>query len=453
MRWRRLIIPGILFLALLIAGSIYLLNTPRLISGFPRDDAFGVPASESLRIEFSRPINVASLESHFAITPNIEGTLESEGKRVVFTPHDGWPYGETIRVEISAGVISDKGLPLLSGEVWTFTISNPLIAYLWPSDGPADIYALDPETGEILRFTQETHGVLDYAVSIDGLSIYYSAMVDGNDSRIYHFDRSQGTTSIVVECQASICRSPIPSPDGSALAYEHHKSSGVRIQVWSVILPDGESNLVGPTDHQTSSPSWSSQGMLVFYDHDEEAYIFLNIDSTPWITVHNETGEIGAWHPNGQTFIAPEVSLVSLNGDGDDSHSRSIASSQLVLYEIFNGTSQNLSQEVLLEDVAPQFSPSGSLIVFARKQLDITHWSPGRQIWIMASDGSNARPLTDSPEYQHTEISFDPIGSQIVYLRFNQTTLTDPPEIWLMSVDGSENLRLVIGGYNPIWIP
>ena len=453
MRWKRWIIPILFLVVVLGAGLVYVLNTPRLVSGYPGVDAHGVPASESLRMEFSKPIDIDSLQTHLTISPSIEGSFTAEDRQIIFTPQDGWPRGKTIRIEISAGWVSESGLPLLAGESWTFTISNYLIAYLWPSDGPADIYALDPETGEILRFTQEPSGVLDFSVSVDGLSIYYTAMVDGIDSRIYRIDRGQGTTSVVLECQGSLCRSPIPSPDGSILAYERHSSSEIGVQVWLIMSGDGEPYLAGQAPHQTSSPMWSSQGLLVFYDHDENAYIFTENGSDQTIIVHNETGEHGTWHPSGQLFIAPEVSLVSVVDDDDESQIRNIASSHLIEYGLYTEISNNLSQEILLEDVAPQFSPSGLQIVFARKQLDVEHWSPGRQIWIMASDGGNAHPLTDSPEYQHTEMSFSPDGSQIAYLRFNQTTLTDPPEIWLVDVDGSDAMRLVIGGYSPQWIP
>ncbi len=37
-------------------------------------------------------------------------------------------------------------------------------------------------------------------------------------------------------------------------------------------------------------------------------------------------------------------------------------------------------------------------------------------------------------------------------VRFNVTVITEPPEIWLVGLDGSA-IRLIIGGYQPAWIP
>jgi hypothetical protein len=37
---------------------------------------------------------------------------------------------------------------------WNFIVNEAMLAYLWPSDGRADIYALTPTTGEIRQFTR-----------------------------------------------------------------------------------------------------------------------------------------------------------------------------------------------------------------------------------------------------------------------------------------------------------
>jgi Tol biopolymer transport system component len=71
----------------------------------------------------------------------------------------------------------------------------------------------------------------------------------------------------------------------------------------------------------------------------------------------------------------------------------------------------------------------------------------------MSEDGSNARLLSDDPNYNHYDFAWSPDGHQIAYLRFDQVSLNKPPELWLVNADGSEAIQLVIGGYNPRWIP
>ena len=44
----------------------------------------------------------------------------------------------------------------------------------------------------------------------------------------------------------------------------------------------------------------------------------------------------------------------------------------------------------MVEDVSPVFSPDGKWIAFARRYLDPLRWTPGRQVWLMRADGTEA---------------------------------------------------------------
>ena len=71
----------------------------------------------------------------------------------------------------------------------------------------------------------------------------------------------------------------------------------------------------------------------------------------------------------------------------------------------------------------------------------------------MQPDGTGPSALIDDPSFSHSGFAWSPDGRQLAYLRFNQDTLTDPPELWIMNADGSNPQQLVIGGYAPQWIP
>ena len=79
-----------------------------------------------------------------------------------------------------------------------------------------------------------------------------------------------------------------------------------------------------------------------------------------------------------------------------------------------------------LEDTSPAYSPDGASLAFARKYLDVTRWTPGRQIWLMNSDGSGARPLTQDPYFNHFNMVWDPDGDQIAYVRFDENSTNRP---------------------------
>jgi Tol biopolymer transport system component len=118
-----------------------------------------------------------------------------------------------------------------------------------------------------------------------------------------------------------------------------------------------------------------------------------------------------------------------------------------------DGVARDLSQGPVVEDTSPAFSPDGSLIAFARKFLDAARWTPGRQIWIMGANGEDPHPVSDTPFYNYSAFAWRPDGKQLAYIRFNQDSPTQPPEIWLVKADGSDPQQLVTGGFEPQWIP
>jgi hypothetical protein len=71
----------------------------------------------------------------------------------------------------------------------------------------------------------------------------------------------------------------------------------------------------------------------------------------------------------------------------------------------------------------------------------------------MNPDGSNPHQITDEPDYNHYELAWSWDSHMLAYVRFDETKLFEPPELWMISADGSNPIQLVIGGYSPLWIP
>jgi dipeptidyl aminopeptidase/acylaminoacyl peptidase len=212
-----------------------------------------------------------------------------------------------------------------------------------------------------------------------------------------------------------------------------------------------KSTLAGNALHETLLPSWSSNGLLCFYDKNAAAYLFLDPVSQDIITLPNQTGQAGNWHPDGGSFIAPEIMFLKTSEAIDDLEQ--IASSHLMLFNITDGSVQDLTPGEEIEDVNPVFSPDGQQLVFARKFLDVVRWTPGRQIWLLDLKDGIPQQLLQEPLYNHFDFSWNPNGEQIAYVRFNQSTLNEPPEIWLIDLRSGLNTRLVINGYAPRWVP
>ncbi len=449
---------GVVVVALGTA-AVYLLGRPRLVEAAPEDGAQIVPAGAPLRITFSHRMDPESVARSLSIEPQVEGEIAWEGSTLVFTPDGLWPSGETVRVRLGTGArtagLLSFGLP--EPESWSFTIGQPRLVYLYPFEGPADLYLLNLETGEIERLTTSAGTVLDFSVIPGGLTIFYTLSRGDGSSQIFRLDMLNRESTPVLDCPQARCSSPRPSPDGAWLAYERTLLEGEPEypQVWLLSLqaPESEPVLVAEAGHETQSPAWSSGGWLAYRDNNEKAFIFFDPDSGERERFDNANGLAGVWSPDGENFITSEVvTLIEQNPNTLPDFS-SIPSSHLLRYNRQAGRVEDLTLRDNLEDATPVYSPDGSLLAFGRKYLDIAHWTPGRQIWIMRADGSEAQPLTEEPHHNHYNFAWHPAGGQLAYVRFNQTLLIEPPELWLIEVGSGRARQLITGGYAPQWIP
>jgi Tol biopolymer transport system component len=305
--------------------------------------------------------------------------------------------------------------------------------------------------------------VQDYSTTRDGKSIFFNTSLGNGGSIIYRLDRPDGKPQVLFTCPDAQCRYPYVSPGGDYLAYERTDLSasgqaGVP-RVWLLQLPPNggpevtprAAVLVGPSDHRTQQPQWSTKGLLTYYDYTDAAFVVQDVQSREVARFPSQTGIPGEWDAQGDRYVFPEIYSNEIS-DPNLTGLENIPSSRLLEYYL-DGTQVDLTQADDVEDSSPVYMPDGSKLYFARKFLDIQRWTPGRQIWRMNADGSGAIAMTDEPYHNHYDLAWSPDGAHLAYVRFNKDALTEPPELWMMDADGSNATRLVTSGYLPQWIP
>ena len=452
---------AIVLVVLILAGMVTYawMRSPKLIDEYPHASAADVPVTTQIRLVFSVPMNHESVMNHLTIEPTLEGEYQWDKNTLTFTPSQSWPNGGEVFLQLEEGAKATNWLAFpMKGESWTFTTREANLAYLWPSDGPANIYALNPKAGEIHQFTEKM-GVLEFTTSNDGINIYFSASNAQGGSDLYQIDlideANSGDISYrptkLLDCGSAQCRSPAVSFDEMNLAYEYlipdPKGGLGPAQIWLLSLSDLQAKPVGQATHETVQPAWSSKGWLAFYDRTSQVYEVVNPKENVRVQLLNQTGQPGNWSPNGELYLAPEIMYYPATGDTET------GISHLLQYGIKAETAGDLSKADNVEDVEGKYSPNGESIAFARKYLDMERWSWGRQIWIMGPDGSNAYKITDEPDYNHYDLAWSWDSQYIAYVRFDETKLYEPPELWMINADGSNPIQLVVGGYSPLWIP
>jgi Tol biopolymer transport system component len=69
------------------------------------------------------------------------------------------------------------------------------------------------------------------------------------------------------------------------------------------------------------------------------------------------------------------------------------------------------------------------------------------KLYVMGSDGTNQRRLTNTPE-DEAALAWSPDGEKIAYA----TDVGADPSIWVIDADGSDRTRLTDGNW-PSWFP
>lgn len=469
-------IPLVIILILALLAGYYFLSAPQIKSFSPADGTTSNPGNSVIRLVFSRQMNPESVSSRFQISPTLPGSITWQGDTMIFTPDQPWEPGQTIWVEFEGGArpASNLSAPLGDGVSWSFSIRRPLVVYQYPSAGISNLYVIDPATLEKQQLTAETGGILGYDIDREGNAVYYSTSRENGGSAIYRLNLSgstlnsdsqgkgivnAGSPHLILECLHASCRAPRISPGGNLLAYEQTAAAGSEgakfPQVWIYNLGGGSTGapqLAGEEGHQTLLPHWSPDGVLAFYDKDLAAFIFFNPATGETLSFPNQTGEQGSWHPGGNYYTAPEISFVSGASDVE-SGLETLAVSQLIRFDMTDKSSLNLSPDGYVEDTYPAYSPDGTALVFSRKYLDDSSWTPGRQIWILPEDNSQAVQYTFNPNIHYYDFSWSPDSHRLAYARVDQTRLTDPPEIWILDPQTGTSEELVKGGFSPRWIP
>ncbi len=457
-----LILIGAVGLFFLIA-----LFSPRVLTAAPPGEAVQVPALVPVSLTFSQSMDAVSVESRLSIQPMTEGKYSWIGNTIQFQPFEPWPAGTEVTVTLQPGARSRGFLPLLSTYSFSFSIGSPRIAYLWPDDGPADIYAVTLDGSEVTRITETEGSVIDFSISASRANLVYAELRSEGGTTLSLINLADGNEQELYNCEVpEQCSRAVLSPGGSLLAFEKTtpaareagEERGSR-EVWVLDLETTEAFRVSPQDHEASNPAWSLQNDLAYYNHTLQAAAVvdprLGADEALLRLIPATVDSSLEWKPDGSALLFPQLFFEEGRYVLVGVENIPVFHSHITYHDIRGDLTIDLSgdRDGLVEDSNPVYDPSGQWIAFTRKYLEPERWTLGRQIWVMAADASERRILINDPDYQHASLVWSPDSTRIVYTRFNQSDLFDPVEIWMVDLDSGNNELLVRGGYAPQWIP
>ena len=282
------------------------------------------------------------------------------------------------------------------------------------------------------------------ACQTSGHGIVYVSEVDG-DAEIYEVDPDSGDSSLVTLRPSSTESGPRWSPDGKHIAFVSDDLGNLNIYVINRADFD-ETDVVAiavltSSEGNEESPRWNADSDQLAYvtdlDGHSDVYVKSLEGESPVRITSSDTEEfLGDWSPDGQW-------LVFSRRGGEDSQGLWLR----------NPAGVNLFQLTSGNDLAPVWSPDGDAIAFVRNV------DGNRDIYLLLPEDDDdwrgpvkAEPLITSPEADHSP-AWAPDGDTLAYV----SNRDGNPEIYVVETDDDNPpLRLTTNeaeDSQPVWSP
>jgi Tol biopolymer transport system component len=330
------------------------------------------------------------------------------------------------------------------------------------------LFAIKPGDGSIRVIREQscsTSGsdcptVKEMSWSPDGARLAYTF-----GTGLYLFDSSNGSerllpTGVAVDGGSR----PAWSPDGRELAFVSLKteveaepgrsvptgSSSTPSDLHVINLDTGSVSRL-TTDRQTADPAWAPGPRLVYSSVIERHWELFIVDpggehrrlSDGFATVNRRA----SWSPNGALIAFLRV------GAGSEAHLNTIRPDGSGLREL-----SSLPIDIVL-GTPPAWSPDGSMLAVTtslNSPVDLlTGNKPGRDVYLVATDGSSERRLTESGERGVSDRApaWSADGSRLAFESLERERAFESG-LYTVRADGTCETRIgAIEGWRPVWQP
>lgn len=247
------------------------------------------------------------------------------------------------------------------------------------------------------------------------------------------------------------------SPDGARLAYDQLVElplSGYYYRRASLWVADVDAatrpvELWSSTTDGAVLAGWSADSQYVLFWLDPQFANSVMNDALPLYSVAVSGGEARRL-PFGLRYgelweAAPSGEVIAMTEGGDRF---TYTLKRIALVDVATGATTYLTDRDTAA-LQPAWSPDGRQIAFASQPdkgmvggdgNELTKLEADRRIWVMNSDGSDKRQLTDDPEYRDERPLWSRDGSQILFVRLDGEMRAS---LWPVSSSGGEPQQVV----------
>ncbi|MCD4687268.1 MAG: hypothetical protein K8S97_15175, partial [Anaerolineae bacterium] len=333
----------------------------------------------------------------------------------------------------------------------TFSLDDEQIVYLdTDSANRYQVYSIPARGGETNALTDEPFGVWSYALAPDETSIVYTAAGERGISHIWQIDVDGANRRRLLTCENATCSQVIWSPDATRIVYEKLEAGSPLspLSITALWWYDLASGTTGPVFRDSQLPSysaaWSPDGQWLSYltANTTDVQIY-NLNDGSSLTLPRQTGNAVVWSPDATALLVTTL-MRNDNETGFFSH--------LMHYDLATDSTTDLTTESGIGDTWNAWSPDGAWIAVIRRVYDGPNAAFGDHLWIMRTDGSDARQLTDTPDVVHGTPVWSPDSHYLTFQRYTLAGAEGLPGIWRLDTVTGDIKHIAPSGTKPTWI-
>ena len=331
----------------------------------------------------------------------------------------------------------------------SFDMQKANVIYLATGENNQIQLFIIPASGGDPQPVNEEGTVLSYSV-VPGYSAVIYVTTDGkNGTRLWQWTPATATQEIILECPNVLCSNVVLSPDGSGLLYGRLETdaitnpSGIQ-SIWWLDLTTRETAPLFQDAHMPGfNPQWSPDGRRLSYTsiYPQEIRIY-DIETGESQSISTQTGNPGVWSPNGEKLLLTDIVPVG-----------EYQLSKLFQYDLSSQELTSLDAGQRLMDNYPSWSPDGKWIAVVRGEWDSGTYAFGNQIWLMRSDGTEARPVTQVQNTFHGQPVWSPDGQYLLFDFHFSGSSGVYSGIKILDLETEEVYEIAVPGIRPEWLP
>lgn len=399
-----------------------------------------------IRLNFARPVDVASVEAHFSLEPAVDGRLEWDGLTLLFRPDRPLQPGQTYTINLRAGIRGQGGLLLRRDVRLMVRVRPQTVIYLGGANQSPEVWQVAVDGSASRQLTHTGGQVYDFGASHDGEQIVYAARNSQGGMDLWLWQRADGAERRLLACGADWCTNPAWSPDGSLIAFSRRVVNGGRPgapRIWTMDAGGGQAQvLYANAAVLGSEPSWSPDGSrLAFYDPAANAIRVLAVDSGRDVLLPSNQAMTGEWTPDGQGLLYITAGSTTLEA------TISVLQANL---QAGGGTLLLNAAPEEAEYSLPAINPDGEWMVVGMRNLN---GPPSKQLYLMKIDGSERRALTDNQVVTNAGYHWDAQGEMVVLQQLQLDSSSSRPVVLVWERRNGNFTPLAQDAAFPAWLP